>query len=118
MLITLPRILEKDVIEFCNMNNITDINDFIVKCFRNGYNIVKFGLSPKDNFQKQNKPLEVEVIYDKEESDTKGREEKPPIKGESETVKRSQEKSSEREEKEVPSVKGRRTSRNIKIIKK
>lgn len=57
MLITIPKSLETDIMNFTKINNIENINEFLVKCLRDGYNIVKYGTSPKDNFNNENKPL-------------------------------------------------------------
>ena len=70
-MLELPKNLEKDIIQFCQINEIKDVNEFLVSCLVKGYNILKYGLSPKDNFEKENKPLEMEEI-------TKKRRGRPP----------------------------------------
>ena len=66
--IKLPRAIEKDIIEFCNLNEITDVHDFLKQCLINGYSIAKYGISPKDNLESENKPFK-QVSYDKELKD-------------------------------------------------
>ncbi len=50
---TLCRAIE----EYCKMNGIEDINAFANRCATQGFNIVKFGLSPKDNIERENKGI-------------------------------------------------------------
>ena len=65
MLITLPRSLEDEIKKFCEVNGVTEYNDFFVSCIRNGFNIAKFGTSPMDNFNKENKPFKIDETLDK-----------------------------------------------------
>ena len=55
----------KSVQEYCKLNNIEDVDDFISKCFTNGLNIEKYGLLG-DNSGKtgivSEKQVEIEVI--------------------------------------------------------
>ena len=44
----------KAIEEYCKLNNIEDINAFANRCATQGFNIVKFGLSPKDNIEREN----------------------------------------------------------------
>ena len=84
MMLELPKNLEKDIIQFCQLNEIKDVNEFLVSCLAKGYNILKYGSSPKDNFEKENKPLEIEKYEEKElntvgvEEATKKRRGRPP----------------------------------------
>ena len=66
MLITLPKALENDIMNFCKLNGVDNVNDFLVNCLRNGFNVTKFGVSPKDNFLKENKPFKLEELNDEE----------------------------------------------------
>jgi len=54
--------LVKEIKEYCKLNNIEDIDRFINSCLRKGFNILKYGLSPIDNFKIENE------IYDTEKS--------------------------------------------------
>lgn len=81
MLITIPRALETDIMNFVRINNIEDINNFLAICLRDGFNIAKYGVSPQDNFEKENKPLKIEN-YGTEETNSTGVEvEKPKKRG-------------------------------------
>lgn len=71
MFLTIPRKLEDEINSFCELNEITDINEFLVSCLYKGYTIVKFGTTPKDNFNKENKPLEIEK-YEESKINTQG----------------------------------------------
>lgn len=48
----------KSVQEYCKLNNIEDVNGFILKCFTSGFNIEKYGLLGESS----EKPVEIEVI--------------------------------------------------------
>ena len=84
MNIILPKSLENDIMQFCKLNEIKEINDFLVSCLSKGYYIIKYGATPKDNFNKENKPLEIEKYEEKEritvgvEEVTKKRRGRPP----------------------------------------
>ena len=41
--------LEKSIRSYCEFNGIEDVNAFANRCAMQGFNIVKFGVSPKDN---------------------------------------------------------------------
>lgn len=116
MSIEIPKPLEKDVNEFCKLNNITDIDKFILTCFRNGYNIVKYGISPKDNFESQNKPLEIkEITNGKEETDIGPSEkEEPTVKKRTSRVKKTNEVSKEEDKEITTPVKPKKKIRIIK----
>jgi hypothetical protein len=47
----------KAIEEYCKLNNIEDTNAFANRCATQGFNIVKFGLSPKDNIERENKGI-------------------------------------------------------------
>jgi len=67
MLITLPKSLENDIMNFCKLNDIEDINFFLTKCIIDGFNIMKYGHNPLENMENENKPLKIEIHDDKEE---------------------------------------------------
>ena len=46
--------LEKSIRSYCEFNGIEDINAFANRCAAQGFNIVKFGVSPKDNIDREN----------------------------------------------------------------
>ena len=76
MLITISKTLENDIMSFVKLNQVEDINGFLASCLRDGFNIAKYGYSPKDNFNKENKPFKIENYDNKEESNTEGVERK------------------------------------------
>lgn len=46
--------LEKAIKSYCELNDIDDINAFANRCALQGFNIIKYGLSPKDNIEREN----------------------------------------------------------------
>lgn len=55
--------LEKDLIDYCKLNNIEDIEKFKIICFTMGFNIKKYGLlNHVDGDQIVQTPKEIEVI--------------------------------------------------------
>ena len=111
MNIDLPKTLEKDLYEFCMMNNIEDVNSFIVTCFRNGYYIAKYGISPEDNFKSQNKPFEIKEFYE----DIGSSEKRKQVEETSGTTESNQEELKQVEE--VKKTVKRSGKRSIKVIK-
>ncbi len=81
--ITLSDKLYQDISRYCQMNDIKDVESFIGNCLMQGYNIVKFGYTPKDNLRREllgikepeplvdDKPIEKEVEKKKEQEITK-----------------------------------------------
>ena len=47
------KILEKAIKTYCSLNEIGDIEDFAMKCMLQGFNIIRFGASPKDNINRE-----------------------------------------------------------------
>lgn len=80
MLITLPKALENDIMNFCKLNNIEDVNLFLIKCITDGFSIMKYGRSPLENMESENKPLKIDISYDKEEIEPSRVEEPQPKK--------------------------------------
>lgn len=46
--------LKKEIETFCRLNKIDDVESFREECLRQGFNIIKYGISPQDNFKKEN----------------------------------------------------------------
>ena len=46
--------LEKSIRSYCDLNGIEDINAFANRCTMQGFSIIKFGVSPKDNIEREN----------------------------------------------------------------
>lgn len=103
----------KDIYEYCKMNGIEDINAFANRCAIQGFNIVKYGLSPKDNIERETKGI-------KDNKDVKTRKKKelvPTNEGEQEQSPKSDGGKKEKEIK--PAEKGKEVIvRKIQIIKK
>ena len=45
----LDEVLIKQIEEFCRLNHIQDVDKVINRCLRDGFNILKYGLTPNDN---------------------------------------------------------------------
>lgn len=46
--------LKKEIEAYCKLNKIDDVESFREECLRQGFNIIKYGISPQDNFKKEN----------------------------------------------------------------
>lgn len=46
--------LKKEIEAYCKLNKIDDVESFKEECLRQGFNIIKYGISPQDNFKKEN----------------------------------------------------------------
>ncbi len=75
MILDIPRKLDDDIKSFCELNEIKEINDFLVSCLLKGFNIARYGEKPINNYKSENKPIEIEK-YEERESNTQGVEEK------------------------------------------
>lgn len=107
--------LEKSIRSYCEFNGIEDINAFANRCAMQGFNIVKFGVSPKDNINRENNGVK---DIKKNASSTKKKE--PPREDkreqkEQETVGREELKE---ESQPIEEKKENVTVRKIRIIKK
>ena len=60
MNIVISKKLESDIMNFVKLNEIDDLNNFLEVCLYNGFNLAKYGVSPQDNYQNENKPLKIE----------------------------------------------------------
>ena len=49
--------LEKQLRQYCELNEIEEINAFANRCLSQGFNIIKFGTSPKDNVERESKGI-------------------------------------------------------------
>jgi hypothetical protein len=45
--------LEKDMREYCSLNEISDVAGFMTQCMLTGFNIIKYGSSPVDNVKRE-----------------------------------------------------------------
>lgn len=53
--------LQEEIKEYCKVNNIKDIKAFKDECLLQGFNIIKYGLSPKDKYRDISPPAEIEA---------------------------------------------------------
>jgi len=107
--------LEKSIRSYCEFNGIEDINAFANRCAMQGFNIVKFGVSPKDNIDRENNGIK---DINKNASNAKKKEPPREDKGkhkEQETVGREELKE---ESQPIEERKENVTVRKIRIIKK
>lgn len=107
--------LEKSIRSYCEFNGIEDVNAFANRCAMQGFNIVKFGVSPKDNIDRENNGVK---DVKKNASSTKKKE--PPKKNE---VEQKEQEAVGREEfkEEIQPTEEKKenvTVRKIRIIKK
>lgn len=62
----IPKDLKDEIKKYCRLNDITDLNAFMVKMLRQGYNSEKYGPTPFLPNQKQPEIIEKEVIREVE----------------------------------------------------
>lgn len=122
--------LEKQIRQYCEMNEIEDINAFANRCLAQGFSVVKFGTSPKDNFERENKGIkDIKKNESRKKRDTKGglceeHKENPEEKNIERPIQREEVQNSGRdkglEESSKPSQERKEgvTVRKIQIIKK
>ena len=105
--------LERQIRQYCELNEIEDINAFANRCLSQGFNIVKFGISPKDNVERETKGIkDIKRTNGKKEVDIKGVEKQPTTKREEpSTIKKEESKPTEERKEGI-------TVRKIQIIKK
>ena len=62
-MINLNKILKKEFTDYCKLNEIEDMEDFVVKCSKDGLTLDKYGVSPfLPKSQIQEVPVEKEII--------------------------------------------------------
>lgn len=98
--------LEKSIRDYCEANSIEDINAFANRCASQGFSIVKYGVSPIDNINRQNNGIkDIEKNENRKKKDVVGNNEEKQ-----DDVKQDN-NSTEKNKKEV-------TIRRIRVIKK
>ena len=112
--------LERQIRQYCELNEIEDINAFANRCLSQGFSIIKFGTSPIDNIERENKGIK-DLSKDEYKRQTK-QETKPSREEETkrvveETTEREPTKGEEIKEKEEE-VKTPVVVRKIRVIKK
>ena len=85
--------LDKQIREYCSINNIEDINAFANRCVLQGLNILKYGFSPSDNVNRENNSIK-DTTKNTKKKETKNsvkqtdvKEEKVELKEKDENVK-------------------------------
>ena len=66
--------LKEEVEAYCRLNKISDVESFREECLRQGFNIIKYGISPQDNFKKENNInafVKDDIIEDKRDKSEK-----------------------------------------------
>ena len=76
-MINIPKKIEDDIIDYCKLNEITDITSFIEKILRNGLNIEKYGNKPQLPNKKQ--PEEIKEVVKQEIKAEKPKEKNKPV---------------------------------------
>jgi hypothetical protein len=104
--------LEKSIRSYCELNGIEDINAFANRCAMQGFNIVKFGVSPKDNIDRENNGIK---DIEKNASNVKKKEPPREEQKEQEIVGREELKE---ESQPIEERKENVTVRKIRIVKK
>lgn len=103
--------LEKQIRQYCEINEIEDINAFANRCLSQGFNIIKYGVSPTDNKEREENGIKDFKKKRIEKADGKNQE-KPAAQERSD--REDKEESKPTEEKKESAV----TVRKIQIIKK
>ena len=107
--------LEKSIRSYCEFNGIEDINAFANRCAMQGFNIVKFGVSPKDNIDRENNGIK---DIKKNASSTKKKEPPREDKGEQKEQKTVGREELKEESQPTEERKENITVRRIQVIKK
>jgi hypothetical protein len=55
-------LIEKEIKEYCNLNNISDVAGFITQCLLIGFNVQKYGMSPSDNIKRESETIKTNNI--------------------------------------------------------
>lgn len=60
-MMTIPKQLNDEIWDYCRANNITSIDDFMLKCLRQGFTVEKYGAAPSAPEKIIEKVVEVPV---------------------------------------------------------
>lgn len=55
-------LVEKEIKEYCGLNNISDVAGFITQCLVIGFNTFKYGTSPSDNIKRENNIVDTKQL--------------------------------------------------------
>ena len=103
--------LEKQIRQYCEINEIEDINAFANRCLSQGFSIIKYGVSPSDNKEREENGIKDFKKKRIEKADGKNQEESA---AQERSDREDKEESKPTEEKKESAV----TVRKIQIIKK
>jgi hypothetical protein len=109
--------LERQIRQYCELNEIDDINAFANRCLSQGFSIIKFGTSPRDNVEREINGIK-DLSKDEYKKQTKPSREEESKRRVEETVKEPTKKENMEEKEEIKDVKTPVTVRKIQIIKK
>ena len=105
--------LERQIRQYCEFNDINDVNAFANRCANQGFNIIKFGTSPKDNVEREVKGIkDIKKNNEKKEAHNEAVERQPSVKREESATSEKEESKPTEERKEGVTI------RKIQIIKK
>ena len=105
--------LERQIRQYCQLNEIEDVNAFANRCATQGFSIIKFGTSPKDNAERETKGIkDIKKTNGKKEAHNEAVEGQTTFKGEEPTTSEKEKSKPTEERKEGITV------RKIQIIKK
>lgn len=114
----------KAIAEYCEANNIDDVNAFANRCATQGFNIAKYGLSPGDNIERENNGIK---DFKNEKGTRKKKEQQPKENDTGSVVQREEEKTAsdpvrldtgEENGKQTEETKNNVIVRKIRITKK
>ena len=108
--------LERQIRQYCELNDIDDINAFANRCLSQGFSIIKFGTSPTDNIERENKgikDLNKDEYKKQTQSNSSRKEESKRVTEEIDERESSTKESIEEKEEKTPVV-----VRKIRVIKK
>ena len=105
--------LERQIRQYCQLNEIEDVNAFANRCATQGFSIIKFGTSPKDNVERETKGIkDIKKTNGKKETHNETVERQSSVKREEPTTSEKEESKPTEERKEGVTI------RKIQIIKK
>lgn len=79
----IPNKIQEEILYYCKINNIEDVDKFLIKILTNGFNIAKYGngptsvvIAPKEEIEIKVKPKPIKTVKEKIEQQIKPIEEK------------------------------------------
>jgi hypothetical protein len=65
MSLNIPKELKDDILNYCKINDISNVDDFIIKMIKQGHTIERYGAAPNTKEKIVEKIIEVEKIVEK-----------------------------------------------------